>query len=182
MVFSSWDAVLRLFAVGIPAYFGLILILRITGKRTLSQLSAFDFVVTVALGSTLATTFVSRDVTLADGLLAFALLAGLQLLVSWLSVQSPAVRHLLQSEPSLLAYEGRALADTLRTQRVSRDDLLAVVRESGVADLSGVRAVVLETNGRFAVIPESDAEQSSALDPVQGPPPPEGPSASPSAG
>lgn len=182
MIFSSWDGILRLFVVGVPAYFGLVLVVRLTGKRTLSQLNAFDFLVTVALGSMLATTLVSRQVALVDALLAFVVLAGLQLLVSWLSVRSRAVRQLVQSEPSLLAYHGRALDETLRAQRVSRDDLLAVVRESGVADLSGVQAVVLETNGRFAVIPAGTGDRSGALDPVDGHPPPEGPSASPSAG
>lgn len=181
MIFSSWDAILRLFVVGIPAYVGLVLIVRLTGKRTLSQLNAFDFLVTVALGSMLATTLMSEQVALIDGLLAFSLLAGLQLVVSWLSVRSAAVRHLIKSEPSLLVYDGNTLDDTLRAQRVTHHDLLAVVRESGVADLSGVRAVVLETSGRFTVIPAGDGERYGALDPVQGHPP-EGPSPSPSVG
>ena len=172
MVFSSWDAILRIIVVGIPAYFGLVLVVRLMGKRTLSQLNAFDFVVTVAFGSLLATAFLSQDVALVDVLLAVALLAALQFAVSWLSVRSAAVRRLVQSEPSLLAYDGQTLEGPLRSQRVSREELLAVVRESGVADLKQVHAVVLETNGRFAVIPrKEDMESVSALEPVAGHPP-----------
>ena len=63
----------------------LYLILRISGKRTLAKMNAFDFVVTVALGSTLATVFLSKDIALAEGLFAFALLAGLQRIVAWLA-------------------------------------------------------------------------------------------------
>ena len=171
MIFSSWDAVLRIIVVGIPAYFGLVILVRVMGKRTLSQLNAFDFVVTVAFGSILATAFLSKDVALVDGLLAVTLLAALQFAVSWLSVRSAAVRRLMQSDPSLLAYDGQPLEGPLRSQRVSREELLAVVRESGLADLKQVRAVVLETNGRFAVIPRNeDLESTSALEPVQGHP------------
>ncbi len=61
---------------------GLIVMLRISGKRTLSKMNAFDFVVTVALGSTLATVFLSKDVVLAEGLLELALLIGLQWIVA----------------------------------------------------------------------------------------------------
>jgi uncharacterized membrane protein YcaP (DUF421 family) len=169
MFFSSWDAVLRLFVVGVPAYLWLILLVRLTGKRSLSQLNAFDFVVTVALGSTLATTFVSRQVALVDGLLAITLLILLQFVVSWLSVRSSAVRDLMQSEASLVAYDGKPLDGPLREQRVSHEDLLAIVRESGAGSLDEVKAVILETNGRFAVIRrDEDRAGASALQSVQG--------------
>lgn len=169
MLFSSWDAVLRLFVVGVPAYLWLIFLVRLTGKRSLSQLNAFDFVVTVALGSMLATTFVSGQVALVDGLLAIGLLIGLQFIVSWLSVRSSAVRELTQSDASLVAYDGKPLDGPLREQRVSHEDLLAIVRESGAGSLDEVHAVILETNGRFAVIRrDEDRENASALQTVQG--------------
>jgi hypothetical protein len=74
--FSGWDGLLRTLVVGVLAYVVLVGFLRLSGKRTLSKMNAFDLVVTVALGSTLATILLSKDVALAEGALAFALLIG----------------------------------------------------------------------------------------------------------
>ena len=73
--------------VGTLAYAALILLLRASGNRTLSKMNAFDFVVTVALGSTLATMLLSADVALAEGVVALALLIGLQFVITWLSAR-----------------------------------------------------------------------------------------------
>jgi uncharacterized membrane protein YcaP (DUF421 family) len=68
--FSGWDSLLRTLVVGVLAYVALVVFLRISGKRTLSKMNAFDLIVTVALGSTLATVTLSKEVALADGALA----------------------------------------------------------------------------------------------------------------
>lgn len=78
MFFDGWAGLGRVLLVGPLACFGLIVILRISGKRTLSKFNAFDLVVTVALGSTLATVLLSKDVALAEGIVALGLLASLQ--------------------------------------------------------------------------------------------------------
>ena len=70
MIFDTWFGLLRVLVVGTAAYAALVLLLRASGKRTLAKLNAFDLVVTVALGSTLATVLLSKDVALAEGLLA----------------------------------------------------------------------------------------------------------------
>ena len=74
MFFTHWFDLARVLIVGVSAYAALVFLLRISGKRTLSKMNAFDLVVTVALGSTLATILLSKDVALAEGLLALALL------------------------------------------------------------------------------------------------------------
>lgn len=87
MFFDGWPGLLRVLVVGTAAYLSLIVILRSSGKRTLAKLSAFDLVVTVALGSTLATVLLSGDVALVEGVLAMVLLAVLQLVVTFASVR-----------------------------------------------------------------------------------------------
>lgn len=87
MFSDSWFGLLRVAVVGTLAYAALVALLRVSGKRTLSKLNAFDLVVTVALGSTLATVLLSKDVALTEGLLAFALLAGLQWAVATLTLR-----------------------------------------------------------------------------------------------
>ncbi|PHK95418.1 hypothetical protein CR162_07975 [Pseudoroseomonas rhizosphaerae] len=153
MFFQSWSGLLRVLVVGTLAYVALVLLLRLSGKRTLAKLNAFDLIVTVALGSTLATVLLNNSVALAEGVLAFALLAGLQFVVAWLSVRSERFDALVKSEPSLLLHRGRFLDATLRAQRVTRDEVLAALRASGVADPARALAVVLETDGTLSVIP-----------------------------
>ena len=77
MFFDNWSDLLRVVVVGTLAYASLVVLLRISGKRTLSKMNAFDLVVTVALGSTLATVLLTKDVALVEGMLAFALLVSL---------------------------------------------------------------------------------------------------------
>lgn len=79
--------------MGVCPYAGLVMILRVTGRRTLSKMNAFDFVVTVALGSTLTSAMLSSDVSVLEALLAFALLCALQFAITFVSVRSrrPAV-------------------------------------------------------------------------------------------
>lgn len=148
-------ALLRLAVVGTAAYVALVVLLRLTGKRTLSKMNAFDFVVTIALGSTLATTLLSKDVSLAEGVAAFALLIGLQYAVTWTSVRSPRFERWVKSEPTLLFHDGRFLRDAMRRERVTEDELRAAMRQAGHADPAGVRSVIIETDSSLSVIGEA---------------------------
>ena len=67
--FDSWESMVRTVVITILAYVVLVFLLRSSGKRTLSKMNAFDFIVTVALGSTLATVMLNKNVALADGVL-----------------------------------------------------------------------------------------------------------------
>ena len=155
MFFESWSGLARVLVSGVLAYLGLILLLRISGNRTLSKLNAFDLIVTVALGSTLATIILSKDVPLADGLLAFATLIALQFLITWSSVRWPIVSRTVKSEPTLLVRDGHILEDQMQRARMVQTEVEAVVRQQGIARLERVMAVVLETDGSVSVIPLS---------------------------
>jgi uncharacterized membrane protein YcaP (DUF421 family) len=156
MFFDSWYDLGRVLLVGAAAYVALVVMLRLSGPRTLSKLNAFDLVVTVALGSTLATVLLSRDVSLTEGLLAFAVLIGLQFLVTWTSVRWPTVNSLVKSEPVMLVHQGRFLRQAMRRARVVEDEVRSVLRDQGVARLEDVEAVVLETDGSMSVIHQHD--------------------------
>ena len=150
--FDDWQPLLRTVVVGVLAYINLIVLLRISGRRTLSKMNAFDLVVTVALGSTFATILLNKDVSLAQGTLALALLIGLQYLVTWSSVRASWVKRVITGEPALLFYQGRYLASAMRAARVTEDEVRSAVRSSGIAELEPVEAVVLETDGSFSVV------------------------------
>lgn len=168
MFFDSWSGLARVLIVGLFAYVALVALLRISGKRTLSKLNAFDLVVTVALGSTLATVLLSKDVPLLEGILAFALLICAQYIITALSVRSVAVRRFVKSEPRLLFHNGQMLQQALRRERVTENEILAVARASGYADMAKVGAVILETDGSFDVIGVIDAVEQSSLKDVKG--------------
>ena len=151
--FDSWQGLLRVLIVGIAAYAALIVMLRSSGKRTLSKMNAFDLIVTVALGSTLATVLLSNSMPLLEGVLALALLVYLQYTITWLSVRSERFQNLIKAEPTLLVHEGRYLDVALRQQRVTREEIGAALRQSGKTDIAAVTSVVLETDGSMTVIP-----------------------------
>lgn len=158
MFFQSFSNLGRILVVGTLAYLALVFILRVSGKRTLSKLNAFDLVVTVALGSTLATMLLSKDTALVEGVLALALLVFLQYLIAFLSVRSRGFQRLIKAEPALLVHRGRFLHDVMRQERITREDVLAAIRASGAA-CTGTVSVVLETDGSMSVIhavPQAD--------------------------
>lgn len=155
MFFDSLTDMLRVLVTGVLAYAALIVLLRASGKRTLTKMNAFDFVVTVALGSTLATIILNNDVALAEGVLALAVLIFLQFAVTWLSVRLPIVRRVVASEPAMLLHRGEFLHGAMRRERVNEEEVRQAMRKEGNDDLSKIRAVVLESDGTFSVIPEN---------------------------
>jgi len=167
MFFDNWGGLGRTLVVGVLAYVVLVAFLRLSGKRTLSKMNAFDLVVTVALGSTLATVLLNKDVALAEGALAFALLIALQYVVTWSSVRARWMRQLVTGEPQIVLHRGEFLAQALRRARVTEDEVRAAVRAAGVADLGAVEAVVLETDGSFSVVRHHEGSKASSLTGVQ---------------
>lgn len=154
MWFDSWSDLVRILVVAPVAYLSLLLALRLTGKRTLSKLNAFDLVVTVALGSTLASVILSSEVSIAEGVLALSLLVALQYAVTWCSVRSDTVK----AEPTLL-YRNSFLDGAMRSQRVTHEEVHQAARAQGRATLADVGAVVLETDGSLSILSKVPPER-----------------------
>ncbi len=152
MFFDTWFSLLRILVLGTAAYVLLILYVRLFGKRTLSKLSAFDLVVTVALGSTLSSIIVSKEVKLADGALALLVLCALQFAVAYVFVRSPRAERLAKAEPRLLYFQGRLIDGAMRAEMITEDDIRAAVRSEGIGDFAAVTAVVLESDGSLSVV------------------------------
>lgn len=164
MLFDSWDNIIRVVSVGILAYAGLVIMLRISGNRTLSKMNSFDLVVTVAFGSTLSTILVNKNVTLATGLAALALLVVLQLAITWCSVRFRLVSSIVKTAPTVLLLEGELRYDALKRVRVTGEEVMAAVRRQGRGSLADIDAVILESDGSLSVIPTSQAGNRSAYD------------------
>ncbi|WP_324277971.1 DUF421 domain-containing protein [Blastococcus brunescens] len=168
MWFDSWSDLVRVLVVGASAYVTVVLVLRLSGKRTLAKLNAFDLVVTVALGSTLATILLSSDVSWTEGALALALLAVLQTAVAWVTSHWPVARKWVTARPTLLLRDGSPIEPAMRSERVSMDEVRQAVRASGSGDVSSVAAVVLESDGSLSIIPAQKFGNGSSLSGVRG--------------
>ncbi len=149
--------------VGISAYISAIFLLRLSGKRTLSKWNAFDFVVTIALGSILATTLVSTKTSFFQGMLAFSVLIFFQYIITWIAVRSPVVQKFIKAEPTLLLYQGKLQYSVLKQERVNEAEVFAALRSQGVASTETVEAVILETDGSFSVIKQVGNDPHSTL-------------------
>jgi uncharacterized membrane protein YcaP (DUF421 family) len=165
-MFSDLSNLRHTLLIGTLGYIGVTILLRTSGKRTLSKWNSFDFVVTIAFGSILASLMLSTQTSLVQGILAFSLLVFYQYSLTWFSARSSVVQILIKAKPSLLFYQGRFCQSILKAERVAQGEVLAAIRASGRADLSEVKAVILETDGTFSVI--NHLGDASALEDVEG--------------
>lgn len=154
-LFDGWSGVLRILIIAPAAYAALVVILRLSGKRTLSKLNAFDLIVTVAIGSTLASIITSKSLALVEGLTALLLLVAMQLAVTAASVRFKLVDRLVKAEPTLLLRDGQLLPRAMRRQRVTEGEIQAAARAAGVQRLDDLEAVFLETDGSLTALPRS---------------------------
>jgi uncharacterized membrane protein YcaP (DUF421 family) len=168
MITAGAETLVQTLAAAVLAYAALVAFLRISGKRTLAKWNAFDLVVTVALGSSLATAILSRDVPVMQGALAFAVLIALQYAVTWSSVRWRAVERFVKSEPVLLVFEGRLDEPAMKRSRVTREEIDAALRSQGIARAEDAAAVVLETEGSISIIKDFGGRPPTVLGGVLG--------------
>lgn len=168
--FDGWDKVARVVILSIAAYVGLVVLLRVSGKRTLTKLNVYDFVFVVALGSVLAATILTPGLTLSEGLAATGVLITMQVGLSFLSVSSSVVDSYVNGEPSLVFHKGAFLWDAMKRERVSPEEITAAARRQGVFDLDGIDSIVLETDGSFSVVVKNGDTKNSSLFDVPGHP------------
>ncbi|GEK92163.1 DUF421 domain-containing protein [Alkalibacterium kapii] len=150
-IISTIDAV-KVIALTVVCYISIVIILRASGKRTLSKMNAFDFIVTIALGSVLATTIVNYKNAFWNGMLTFTMLVVCQHVATWLSVRSDTVSQLLKSEPALLYYNNAFQNKTMKKERVDKNELKQAIRKAGYVSFEGVSAIILEADGNLTVM------------------------------
>ena len=162
-MFSDLNPFIEIPIAGIIIYIANIIFLRLSGKRTLAKWNSFDFVVTISLGSILASGLLSTKDEFGKSILAFALLVLFQFIITWISVRSSVIQKLIKSEPSLLLYRGEMQHDIMKKERVAEGEVLAALRSSGVSAIEDADAVILETNGSFSILQNIDESSASAL-------------------
>lgn len=169
LFFAGWTSLIRTALITAMSYVLLIALLRAFGKRTLSKMNAFDLIVTIALGSTLASVAVSKDVSLADGATVFILLISFQFIITYWSVRSRWLNRLIKSTPTLLVYKGEMLISLMKRERIAEDEIRAIIREKGLSCLTDVSAVILETDGSLTVLHHRPENRKGSLKGVEMP-------------
>lgn len=148
-----FDAISRAIILSAIAIVWIVIVVRVIGLRAFSKMTAFDFVVTVATGSLLAGTSQATSwAAFVQPTIAIASLLGVQYLVSQGRRQSSKFQAAVQNTPVLLMSDGKIMDNALSATRVTKDDLIAKLREANVLNLTEVRAVVFETTGDISVL------------------------------
>jgi uncharacterized membrane protein YcaP (DUF421 family) len=148
-----WEFALRALLV----YGFLLVALRLTGKRQVGQLSPFDFVLLLVLSNAVQNSMNAGDNTVLAGFILVATLLAVNGVMSWLTWRSKRAEILLDGRPQILVHNGLLDEAMLASERITRHELMAAVRQAGVSDVADVRVAILETNGRINVIAKSPA-------------------------
>lgn len=163
MFFGGWESIGRIVLLATVVYILLVLALRIAGARALAKMSAYDLVVTIALGSLIATIPLQESVTLADGITAIAVYLVLQRVLSLLLTRWKPARGLMKSGAKLVLWDGEMLHERMRSIPISDAEVRAAVRSAGLASIAHALAVVLENDGSWSVVRRGDPSDLSAI-------------------
>jgi uncharacterized membrane protein YcaP (DUF421 family) len=161
--FESWYNVVRTITLSIIGFSALMILLRGSGKRTLSKLNAFDFVFVVAVGSVFASTIISKDVTLVEGVASMATLIVIQVTLAELAMRFPTVERIINGKPTLLFSRGKFIPRALKKERVTEEEVRGAIRAKGVNRVEDVDAVILENDGSLSVAWEAKGPGRSSL-------------------
>lgn len=163
---ASWSTLGWTFVNGVLIYVAIIVYTRTVGLRSFAKMSGFDFAMTIAIGSIIASTVASSEISAAQGVVAAGTIYLLQVAVAIWRTRSDTA-DVVDNAPLLLMDHGRILEENLRRGKVTRDELRSKLREANVLELGQVRAVVLEATGDVSVLHTTDEAVELDLDLLQ---------------
>ena len=144
------DAVLRALAV----YAILLVVFRISGKRTLAQITPFDFVLLLVIGESTQQALLGDDFSITNAAIVIATLIGMNILLSEIKDRSPRAEAWLDDTPLVIVDQGRLLHDRMHRERIGEDDILHAAREAhGIERLDEIKYAVLERSGGISIVP-----------------------------
>jgi len=150
-----WEFVIRALLV----YGFLLLVLRLTGKRQVGQLSTFDLVLLLILSNAVQNSMNGGDNTVGGGFVLVLTLVAVNTLVGLLSFRSKKLALFLEGRPRILVHDGLAIDAALMQEKISRHELMSAIRQAGLLEIEEVQVAILEANGRINVIRRSAPEK-----------------------
>ncbi|MEX0647820.1 MAG: YetF domain-containing protein [Balneolaceae bacterium] len=177
-IFTSAGSAAGVILSAIGIYIAVILFTRLSGLRSFSKMSSFDFAMTVAVGSLIANTITTEDPPFFQALIALASLYILQISVAVMRQKSKFLKNMADNQPLLLMDGSEIITENMEKARVTPDDLRAKLREANITQLNQVKAVVMETTGDISVLHHNDRQHQldkTLMKGVKGTKPPEKP-------
>jgi len=147
MTVPWWELVARALVV----YMFLILLLRITGKRQIGQLSPFDLVLLLILSNAVQNSMNAGDNSLVGGLISAVTLVAVNYLVGLITFKSKKLEEIIEGRPQLLIHEGKLFEDVMTDAKLTRHELDSTLRQSGYFAIKDVKLAILEPNGTVSV-------------------------------
>lgn len=167
-VVESYQTLVDILISALVIYVASIVYAKLVGLRSYAKISTPDFAMTVAIGSMIATTTLSKNVSAVEGCIGVAIIFALQYIFSKARQSAIPFTPWLENKPLLLMLRGEFMARNMKVCRVTKADLISKLRENNVKDLKSVNAVVFETTGDISIIHGHDVWEESFLDDVKG--------------
>ncbi|MGV8932532.1 MAG: DUF421 domain-containing protein [Luteimonas sp.] len=146
-----WQFVLR----AVVVYVGVMVLVRLSGKRAVGQFTPFDLVLLILIGNAVQNGMNGGDNSLTGAMILAVCLIALNYGVAWLTARSPHARRLIEGRSVELARDGKIFRDVLRHELVSKSDFREAMREAGCDEIEHIKLAMLETNGHISVLTNS---------------------------
>ena len=161
LFFDNIDKLGRIVLTAVTVYVLIVIITKVSGKRSTSQLNNFDWIVTVMIGSLGASTILLKDIPLIEGISSILVLYIMQFLVTKYASISPQFSSFILSEPRIVFYQGQFLPDAMRAERLTRQELECAMRSEGVNNFDDVEAIVFESDAQLTIIPKPTSSDNN---------------------
>lgn len=152
LFFNGWSPLIRIIIVGIFSYFSLIVLLRASGKRTLSHLNEYDLVISMALGSIMANVLVEKGISISESIVASAVLIFLQYSLTYVAFKVSFIKDIISAKPIILFHNGHYIEKNLKKERICKTEIKSALNLEGVDSIDDVKTIILESNGEICVI------------------------------
>lgn len=144
--------------------FLLFIVCKLIGKKQVSELSLFDYVIGISIGNFAAEMIINFDIQFVNGMIAIVVFGISSYIVSMITLKSIFLRRILIGTPTIIVQNGKIIKENLVKTKIDVNDLLEQVRTNGYFDLSEVEYVIMEANGKLSILPKSENKQVTLKD------------------
>ena len=140
---------------GTVAVIYIFFVIKILGKKQISELNIFDYIIGLTLGNVAAEMTVNEEITIINGILAMSVYGIFSLLVTFLTSKSIIARRFITGAPVVIISDGKISREQLKKCKIDINDLLQDARESGYFDISEINYAIMEASGKISFLPKS---------------------------
>lgn len=153
----DWQELGMTAARGLLVYVLMLVVIRVMGKRTVGNFTAFDLLVALMLGE-VVDEIIYGDVTIMQGVVAILVVAAARYVTAWLTYSNGKIGRVLEGKPREVVRNGEFVRESMRHELMGEEEVLAALRLQGISDMREVKKAVMEVDGQVSVIREEWAE------------------------